>query len=236
LFLRRAEGLQSIGCKPFALCRKEECCSTRTKPRLLPRSIGQQPAASELLSDDPDNSRRVRDFQHVCHLSTFIVFLPVTVLHVDPAADHHRHLVEKPQASDVPDLCEQLRGVRVLVVDDEPDARALVKRLLEDCNAVVTAAASAAEAFELVQSTGPDVLVSDIGMAGEDGHSLIRRVRQLPENQGGGTPALALTAYARTEDRVRAIRAGYQMHLTKPVESVELVTMVASLAGKKTSH
>jgi PAS domain S-box-containing protein len=168
--------------------------------------------------------------------STFIVFLPVTVLHVDPAADHHRHLVEKPQASDVPDLCEQLRGVRVLVVDDEPDARALVKRLLEDCNAVVTAAASAAEAFELVQSTGPDVLVSDIGMAGEDGHSLIRRVRQLPENEGGGTPALALTAYARTEDRVRAIRAGYQMHLTKPVESVELVTMVTSLAGKKTSH
>jgi CheY-like chemotaxis protein len=118
------------------------------------------------------------------------------------------------------------------VVDDEPDARALVKRLLEDCKAVVRAAASADEAIELIQAEPPDVLVSDIGMPGRDGYAMIRHIRRLEKQNGGGIPAIALTAYARTEDRVKAIRAGYQSHVVKPVEPTELITVVASLAGR----
>jgi CheY-like chemotaxis protein len=120
----------------------------------------------------------------------------------------------------------------VLVVDDEPDARALLKRLLEDCDAIVTVAASADEAVERVQIDRPDVIASDIGMPTEDGYSLIRRVRALPSEQGGDTPAVALTAYARAEDRVKAVMAGFQHHISKPVEPAELIAMVASLAGR----
>ena len=130
------------------------------------------------------------------------------------------------------DYCPRLAGVKVLVVDDEPDARGLIKRLLDDCEAAVQTAGSAAQAIELIQSQPPDVLVSDIGMPGEDGYTLIRRVRALGAERGGRVPALALTAYARSEDRMRAIAAGYQMHVAKPVEPAELVMMVASLAGK----
>lgn len=124
-----------------------------------------------------------------------------------------------------------LSGRHVLVVDDEADARNLVCRLLEDVGATVSTASSAAEAMHYLASSSFDVLVSDIGMPGEDGYSLLRRVRSLSPEQGGNVPALALTAYARTEDRVRAILAGFQMHIAKPVEAAELITMVASLAG-----
>jgi CheY-like chemotaxis protein len=122
--------------------------------------------------------------------------------------------------------------VKVLVVDDEPDARGLIKRLLEDRDATVQTAGSAGEAIEQLRSLRPDVLVSDIGMPGEDGYSLIRRVRSLGPDAGGKVPALALTAYARSEDRMRAVGAGYQMHVAKPVEPAELILMVASLAGR----
>ena len=118
------------------------------------------------------------------------------------------------------------------MVDDEADARAILKRVLEDCDATVRTAGSVAEAMELIQSERPDVLISDIGMPGEDGYSLIRRVRALGGEIGGKVPALALTAYARSEDRIRAVAAGYQMHVAKPVEPAELITMVASLAGR----
>ncbi|HMO27093.1 MAG TPA: response regulator, partial [Tepidisphaeraceae bacterium] len=84
---------------------------------------------------------------------------------------------------------------------------------------------------ELLRTTRPDVLASDIGMPGEDGYSLIRRVRALPPEQGGRTPALALTAYARAEDRVKAMVAGFQTHLSKPVEQTELIATLAGLAG-----
>jgi CheY-like chemotaxis protein len=126
----------------------------------------------------------------------------------------------------------RIAGVRVLVVDDEPDARALVRRLLENCDAVVTTAGSAAEAYQHLRETRFDVLVSDIGMPGEDGYALIRRVRALGPDRGGNTPALALTAYARAEDRMKAVLAGFQMHVANPVEPAELITMVASLAGR----
>ena len=124
-----------------------------------------------------------------------------------------------------------LEGVKVLVVDDEPDARLLIQRLLEDCNAVVITAASVAEALHALVLAPTDVIVSDIGMPGEDGFTLIRRIRSLGDGKSA-TPAIALTAYARTEDRVKAIQAGFQLHLSKPVEPVELVTMVASLARR----
>jgi CheY-like chemotaxis protein len=124
-----------------------------------------------------------------------------------------------------------LKGVLVLVVDDEPDTRELVTNVLAECSARVIAAASAADAFTLLQTEHPDVLLSDIGMPEEDGYSLIRRVRELPARDGGDTPSIALTAFARSEDRRRALLAGFQSHLAKPVEPAELVAVVASVAG-----
>jgi signal transduction histidine kinase/ActR/RegA family two-component response regulator len=124
-----------------------------------------------------------------------------------------------------------LTGVRVLVVDDEPDARSLIQRLLQDCHAIVVTAGTAEEAVQMLLSNTPDVLVSDIGMPGEDGYTLIRRIRSLTQ-PSGVIPAIALTAYARIEDRVKAIHAGFQLHLSKPVEPVELVAMVRSLARR----
>ena len=165
--------------------------------------------------------------------STFMVHLPVTVLHTETHEDQERRHPRSPAQHQSPsDLCLELHGVRVLVVDDERDARALVKRLLEDCKATVTTASSASEALDLIQRHTFDVMVSDVGMPGEDGYSLIKRLRALPPDKGGNLPAVALTAYARAEDRVRAISAGFLMHVSKPVEPMELVTMVAGAAGR----
>ena len=165
--------------------------------------------------------------------ATFTVALPLTAIHPEPHTDVERDHPRAASATTGPlDTCVQIRGVKVLVVDDEPDARGLIKRLLEDCDAEVITAGSAAEALELVRAERPDVLASDVGMPGEDGYSLIRRVRALRPDEGGRTPAIALTAYARAEDRVKAMLAGFQMHLTKPVEPAELVTTVASLIGR----
>jgi signal transduction histidine kinase len=125
-----------------------------------------------------------------------------------------------------------LAGIRVLVVDDEPDARAMLRRLLEDCEATVISAGSAAEALELLQRELPDVLVSDIGMPGVDGYELLKRVRLLEAEQGGRTPAIALTAFARPQDRTQALSAGYQAHVAKPVEQSELVATVAGVARR----
>jgi PAS domain S-box-containing protein len=125
-----------------------------------------------------------------------------------------------------------LDGLRVLVVDDESDARVLLTAMLERCGAQVIAVSSAREGIDSVESWKPDVLVADIGMPVEDGYGLIRRVRALPKEHGGQIPALALTAYARTEDRVRALSEGYQVHLAKPVDRAELAAVVASLAER----
>jgi CheY-like chemotaxis protein len=94
------------------------------------------------------------------------------------------------------------------------------------------AVSSASEGLQSIESWRPDVLVADIGMPVEDGYGLIKKVRALPKDRGGQTPALALTAYARTEDRVRAISEGYQLHLAKPVDRIELATVVASLTHR----
>jgi CheY-like chemotaxis protein len=117
------------------------------------------------------------------------------------------------------------------VVDDEIDARALLTMMLEKCGAEVIAVSSAREGLETVQTWKPDVLIADIGMPLEDGYVLIKNIRALPHERGGQIPALALTAYARTEDRVRALSEGYQVHLAKPVDRFELAAVVASLSG-----
>jgi PAS domain S-box-containing protein len=164
--------------------------------------------------------------------STFIVSLPLTVVHPEPEPEKERR---HPVAGAMPmmtDPCADIQGVRVLVVDDEPDARALVRRLLEDCKAIVTTAESADEALQRLTSNPPEVLVSDIGMAGQDGYGLIKRVRALGREKHGDVPAIALTAYARPEDRIKAMLAGFDQHLVKPVEPAELITMVAVLSGR----
>ncbi len=125
-----------------------------------------------------------------------------------------------------------LNGIKVLVVDDESDVRELVRQLLEGHGAAVLTAGSTAEALAIAATTSIGLLISDLGMPTEDGYDLIRKIRDLPAECGGRVPAIALTAYARSEDRTQALIAGFQMHLAKPVESKELLATVASLAGR----
>ena len=127
---------------------------------------------------------------------------------------------------------EGLAGVRVLVVDDELDTRKLISTVIEQSGAEVTACASAGEALEALENWRPHILMSDIGMPGEDGYALIRQVRALPEERGGRTPAAALTAYARDEDRTRVLAAGYQLHIAKPFSPGDLIAAVADLQAQ----
>ncbi len=128
-----------------------------------------------------------------------------------------------------------LRGLRVLVVDDDPDALDLIATILRKAEAEAMLCSSPPEALAAVRSWKPHVLVSDIEMPGEDGYSLIRKVRELAGSEGGQIPAVALTAYGRPEDRVRSLSAGYSMHVAKPVDPVELGVIVANLAGRSPS-
>ncbi|MDQ3421410.1 MAG: ATP-binding protein, partial [Acidobacteriota bacterium] len=165
--------------------------------------------------------------------STFSVELPLVIAQTSAEDRLRQH--PRTTASDTNHpVCEErmLQGVSVLVVDDERDARELIRFLLEECHAEVMLAENAAEALEILRRSRPDVLLSDIGMPNQDGYALIRNVRELAASDGGDTPAAALTAFARSEDRRRALLAGYQSHVAKPVEPAELVTVVASLAGK----
>lgn len=120
-----------------------------------------------------------------------------------------------------------LHGLRVLVVDDEPDARDLIKRILNDCNAKVSTANNAQEALTLVESTRPQLLLSDLGMPDTDGFELLAQVRALGPGRGGNVPAIALTAFARSEDRLKALESGFRNHLSKPVEPAELINAIA---------
>jgi CheY-like chemotaxis protein len=125
-----------------------------------------------------------------------------------------------------------LDGLRIVAVDDDPDTRDLVRAVLEERRAAVSTAASATEGLSLVQELVPDVLVTDIGMPGETGFDLLRAIRALPADRGGGIPAIALTAFARQEDRSRALAAGFSAHVAKPVEPIELVLIVADIARR----
>jgi CheY-like chemotaxis protein len=167
--------------------------------------------------------------------ATFTVSLPLLLPQPASITAHAPAQTTAAVASSVaPDFAcaQELAGVRVLVVDDEADARELFAVTLSDCGAQVLSAASAAEALALLERERPDALLADIGMPEEDGYTLITKVRALPVERGGRTPAAALTAYARAEDRLRALSAGFQVHLAKPVQPAELIAVVANLAGR----
>lgn len=159
------------------------------------------------------------------HGATFVISLPLTVLQDRPDDPILPPAPSTPDPAAFPDF----RGFHVLVVDDEADARTLMERILTKCNATVTTAASATEAIQAVRQQHPDMVLSDIGMPEQDGYELIAQLRQLPDAEGGNIPAVALTAFARGEDRRRALMAGFQMHLPKPVETAELLAVVANI-------
>ncbi|MDB4991324.1 MAG: sensor hybrid histidine kinase, partial [Myxococcaceae bacterium] len=164
--------------------------------------------------------------------SSFSVELPLMVLNERERSDRTHSTAQASGGDHEFTDHRLLEEVVVLVVDDEKDARDLVRHLLEECGGRVITAGSADEAFELLRKERPQVLLSDVGMPGQDGYSLIRRVRQLSAHEGGDTPAVALTAFARSEDRRKALIAGFQAHVAKPAEPSELVAVIASLAGK----
>ena len=162
--------------------------------------------------------------------ATFTITLPfVGVL------NNHDVETEQPAPSEEIITLEglpSLEGLKVLVVDDEADTRELIREVLKECGSEVITSRSVPEALAALQEHRPDVLITDLGMPDEDGYALISKIRALPSERGGQIPAAALTAYARAEDRMRVLRSGFQFHLPKPVDSAELVTVVASLAGR----
>jgi PAS domain S-box-containing protein len=173
--------------------------------------------------------------------ATFVVRLPARALtpavHVESRTATRRLDIEPGMESDlVPevstDVLPRLDGLAVLVVDDEEDAREIVGNVFVELGARVYTADSAASALDWFRAIRPDVVVSDIGMPHADGYSLIRSIRSLAAHEGGRTPAVALTAYSGTQDAERAFAAGYQRHVTKPVDPHKLVALVANLAGR----
>ncbi|MBD2314319.1 response regulator [Desertifilum sp. FACHB-1129] len=165
--------------------------------------------------------------------ATFSVHLPLMAIHPPPESEttERVHPTANPD-TETSDFNIRLDGVRVLVVDDELDARDLLLTVLQMAGATVSVAASAQEAIALLNDWQPSAIVSDIGMPGDDGYTFIRQARSLwAQRQQKPIPAIALTAYARDEDRRKALLAGFQMHLPKPVNPCELVVVVASLTG-----
>jgi CheY-like chemotaxis protein len=162
--------------------------------------------------------------------STFITSLPISVVRSLTAGEARPHPTAAIEA-DVP-ARPDLSGVHVMVVDDDKDALELVKRVMENCSARVTVCESGVECLKGIAVSHPGVLISDIGMPGMDGYALIRAVRALPADGGGNTPAVALTAHARSEDRRRAMLSGFDVHVARPVEPSELEAVVARLARR----
>src|SRR5262245_4194782 len=162
--------------------------------------------------------------------ATFTVELPVAIAHHKKASEASAHTNDR--AGCIGATAPSLRGLRVLVVDDDRDSLDLVRTILAGVGADVRECMSASEGFKVVQDWRPDVLISDIEMPDEDGYTFIRRLRTLDFTKGGKTPAVALTAYGRVEDRLRTLSAGYNMHVPKPIDPAELGVIVASLAGR----
>jgi PAS domain S-box-containing protein len=161
----------------------------------------------------------------------FTVKLPIMAIH--PKTEQRFNEIEQNfqaiGSSLTLDCPPSIEGTKLLVVDDEPDARMLLRAILEQCGAEVETCESAAQALKLIAEYNPDILVSDIGMPDEDGYDLIRKIRVNEKGSGNRLPAVALTAFARTEDRLRALSAGYNMHIPKPVEPAELIVVIANL-------
>ncbi|HKY06151.1 MAG TPA: ATP-binding protein, partial [Blastocatellia bacterium] len=166
--------------------------------------------------------------------STFVVQLPLMIAHdsgrlAGKSIEWDAPSVELSKAFD---RSPSLEGLRVLVVDDDADARELLSVILGQCGALVTPVGSVAEALDEIEKVRPNILLSDIEMPDEDGYLLIRRLREREQKNGFRIPAAALTAHARVEDRMRALSAGFDTHVAKPVEPVELITVIASLARR----
>jgi signal transduction histidine kinase/DNA-binding response OmpR family regulator len=168
--------------------------------------------------------------------ASFLVQLPTAPLRAEVTSAEARGSRSdhaQPRTFECP---PELRGLRVLVVDDEPETRSLIEYVLKQCEARVTAVGSAREALAVIEAAPFDALLSDVGMPEEDGHSLIRKVRLLPEARGGRVPAIALTAYARKEDRTAVFKAGFDVHLAKPIDPGELLVILARLVSRRPRH
>jgi signal transduction histidine kinase/ActR/RegA family two-component response regulator len=163
--------------------------------------------------------------------ATFIVTLPIGLAPA-PAESVLRVPSSAPAAVETLSGVVRLDGLHILVADDDGDALALAEAILTGAGAEVRTCVSASAALDVLRQWRPDVLVSDIEMPGEDGYSLIRRVRGLPPDEGGETPAIALTAYGRPQDRLRSLAGGFNMHVPKPVDPGELTAIIASVAGQ----
>jgi len=169
--------------------------------------------------------------------ATFIIEFPLTssevvssdLGRVDLFSEQARLMFENPETF----TGQKLEGLRILIVEDDADTREMLKTILERCGATVTAAESSNAALAEISHRIPDVLISDIGMPGESGYELIKKIRSLDPDLGGRVPAVALTAYAGAADRRRALLAGFQTHLAKPVEPDELLAVVASLSNQQ---
>ena len=163
--------------------------------------------------------------------ASFCLHLPVPLVRGYSTSDTRQHPRGPVQLAGAFKALD-LSGLKILVVDDDADGRELVRRVLCESDAEVLLAANALEALALVEAHKPDLLVSDIGMPDVDGYELLKRIRALGRERGGRLPAIALTAFARSQDRTQALHAGFVAHLTKPVESPELLATVASAAGR----
>jgi PAS domain S-box-containing protein len=160
--------------------------------------------------------------------ATFTINLPVGLARLPRTPGRPS---PKPDAVVSGVVPSSVQGLRVLVVEDEPDTREMIQRFLEEQGAAVFTAIAADEALRQMVTVRPQILISDIGLPGMDGYELVQRVRALDVEQGGMIPAIALTAFVRSEDRTRALQAGYQAHLAKPVEPAELLAVINSFAG-----
>jgi CheY-like chemotaxis protein len=162
--------------------------------------------------------------------ATFRVKLPIMIVHPEAQTERRVHPGDARTDRHVP--IPNLKDVRVLAVDDDSDALLLVGEILEAAGAKVTAVDSGAAAIDTLETLEPDVLLADLGMPHMDGFELIAQVRKSKVASVRAVPAAALTAYARSEDRARALRSGFQMHLSKPIDPGELMAAVAALAGR----
>jgi CheY-like chemotaxis protein len=167
--------------------------------------------------------------------STFTVAFPIPPLLMEPKDGEAEARAEPSRAETAWSEMDRtlLEGVRLLVVEDEADSREMLVTIFEQCGAKVSAVASAGEALETLQRATADVLVCDIGLPGEDGYELIRKVRALEAERGGRIPALALTAYAGADDRGKALAAGFNLYVPKPAGPAELVAKAALLVGSR---
>ena len=197
---------------------KEELQSSNDELTRLNEELRQSNLELLRLSDD----RVARELDQG---ATFTVAFPASPLLVRSL---ETEAVEAPTVEDGP----ALHGLRLLVVDNEDSSRKMLAELLERLGAEVIAAASAAEAFSALEDRVPDVLISDIGMPGESGYDLLRKVRALPPARGGLVPAIAFTAYCAEQDRLEALAAGFQMHHTKPADPARLVAAIAMLGRR----